>query len=255
MTQGKSAVRHGCVAGGRTCRRGAWQSVRSAGLCPPLAILLCVPIVFDATARATEPDSAWRGFEPGVATSDEIIARLGPAPIATARSGDLRYPSVGRPDLSDRLYFRDGKLALVTSASRDDRYPTRADIEHRFGAAEAEIRFQTQTYLDYSEHGLRFICNDADETTVVIYFVPRRRRVPEGYPNVRLDLRREVPASVPAPAPDGFRVGAAQLSISPSSLEKLTGAPVPNLHLAEDLFVRVAVFERGGTRIPLAARG
>jgi hypothetical protein len=211
-----------------------------------------VPIVLEATASAADPDSAWRGYLPGVATIDEIIAKLGPTPIATARAGDLRYPSVGQPELSDRLYFRDGKLALVTSASRDDRYPTRAAIEARFGPPEAEIRFQTQTYLDYSERGLRFICDADDEATGVIYFTPRRRRVPVGYPNVRLDLRRELAAPAAAVAPDDFRVGAAQLSISPRSLEKLTAEAVPDLHVAEDLFVRVAVFMRGETQIVLA---
>ncbi len=203
-------------------------------------------------AVAADPDSAWRGFTPGMATSDDIVAQLGPAPIATARANDLRYPSLGRPDLSDRLFFRDDKLALVTSASRDDRYPTRAAIETRFGTAEAEIRFQTQTYLDYSEHGLRFICGADDETTGVIYFAPRRRRVPAGYPNVGLDLRRELPAPAAAVAPDDFRVGAAQLSISPLVLEKLTAKAVPDLHVADDLFVRVAVFVRGETQIVLA---
>ena len=89
--------------------------------------------------RADDPDNAWRGFAPGAATRDDVTARLGPPPIATARPDDLRYPADGRAELSDRLFFRDGRLALVTAAGRDDRYANRAAIETRFGQPEVNI--------------------------------------------------------------------------------------------------------------------
>jgi hypothetical protein len=206
----------------------------------------------DSPLSADDADYAWRGFVPGAATRDDVAGRLGPPPIATARPDDLRYPADGRPGLSDRLYFRDGRLALVTAAGRDERYSTRAAIETRFGKPEAELRFQTQEYLDYSERGLRFICEAGGETTGVIYFAPRRRRVPAGYPNERINLRRDTAPAAPGAVPGDFRVGAAQLSITPQSLEGLLPAPDPAFHVDEEVFVRAVVFERGETKIALA---
>src|SRR5205823_13847578 len=103
------------------------------------------------------------------------------------------YPSDGRPELNDRIFFEGETLRMVTSGSPDPRYPTRERIEQTFGPPEAQTLFQTQQYLDYTSKGLRFICGGDGKTTGVIYFAPRHRRVPEGYPNERIDLRRTLP--------------------------------------------------------------
>lgn len=197
-------------------------------------------------------EHTWRGFVIGQATDQQIAESLGESPIQTAGSLDLRYPSVGRPDLNDRLYFRNRRLALVTSASPDDRYPNRAAIEALYGAPEAEVLFQTQEYLDYSEHGLRFICAADGTTTGILYFNPVPRRVPRGYPNTSINLRR--PAQPPAArTPSSVRVGAAQISIAPPTFEALQAPDNDQqLHLDEDLLARVVIFERAGVPVVFA---
>ncbi|RMG37444.1 MAG: hypothetical protein D6725_08850 [Planctomycetota bacterium] len=224
----------------------------------PLAVsgvLALLGMLLGASKPATSPRSSvlansWRGFQPGVATREDVVGRLGPAPIETRRSDDLRYPSEGRPGLNDRLYFRDGRLALVTSASVDARYPDRAAIVERLGEPEHVVRFVTQEYLDYSEHGLRFICDKAGRTIGTIHFEPRRRRVPADYPNARIDLRRAAGSVAPADPPAEFRVGAAQVSISPQRLDDLTASgAAARLHVAQDLKARAAIFKNAQTTI------
>lgn len=202
--------------------------------------------------RGFAQQHSWRGFVIGEATVEEIVEKLGPSPIDTAGSQDLRYPTVEHPELNDRLYFRNRKLAMVTSASPDKRYPNRAAIEKLLGAPEAEVTFQTQEYLDYSEAGRRFICAADGTTTGILYFAPVPRRVPRGYPNTRINLRREEQA-VSEPVRSTIRVGAAQASISPTNFDGLQ-APSNDqkLHLDEDLYARVVVFERDGRPVVLA---
>lgn len=198
------------------------------------------------------PAHAYRRLVPGEATRSQVLAALGAPPIETASEDDLRYPVAGAPHLSDRLFIRGGVLALVTAASEDTRYPDRTAIEAAFGTPEAEVRFRTQQYLDYTERGLRFICDDRGATTGVIYFAPRRRRVPRGYPNERIDLRPPPHSAAAVAVPADSRVGAAERSISPPSLTGLTPAPVDGLHVAEELAVRAVVFQCGDQRIALA---
>jgi hypothetical protein len=205
------------------------------------------------TMSADDHPHAYRRLVPGETTLGDVLAALGPPPIKTRNEDDLRYPVPGKPGLSDRLYFRGGVLALVTSASDDPRYPNRAAIEGAFGKPEAEVVFRTQAYLDFSEHGLKFICDDSGHTTGVIYFAPTRRRVPRGYPNERIDPTpppRTDEAVLDAP-PDS-RVGAARRKITPVSLNGLSAERVEGLHVAEDLFARAAVFQCGEERIVLA---
>lgn len=218
-------------------------------------LLACVVaiVMSGGVASAADPAYAYRQLVPGETELDNVLAALGTPPIKTRSEDDLRYPVPGKPGLSDRLFFRGGVLALVTAASDDARYPDRAAIESAFGKPEAEVVFRTQAYLDYSEHGLRFICDDAGDTTGVIYFAPTRRRVPPGYPNERIDLRpspRTDEAAVEIPADS--RVGAARRKITPVSLKGLSAEPVEGLHVAEDLFVRAAVFQCGEERVVLA---
>ena len=204
-----------------------------------------------AALQAEESPCAYQGLLPGSATIDDVTAALGPPPIDTRGDRDFRYPVNGRPHLNDRLYFRDGKLALVTAASPDPRYDNRAAIEQSLGEPEAEVRFQTQEYLDYTESGLRFICRASGETTGILYFQPQRRRVPAGYPNRLINLRRDHHRLPPHQAPEGFRVGAAAVNISPPTLDGLTPQPAEGLHVAEELFARAVVFENGDQRIVL----
>lgn len=210
----------------------------------PLMILLsCVLMTQNIFHVAQAQQHSWRGFEMGKATIDDITSKLGPSPIETAGSQDLRYPSTQDPNLCDRLYFVNRKLELAQSASTDPRFPNRAAIEEAFGTPEAEVVFQTQEYLDYSEDGYRFICA-ADGTTIgVLSFRPVPRRVPRGYPNTHINLRRELPAA-DKPLPTALKVGTAQVSITPETLEG-TQSPDANqkLHVAEDLFARAAIFQ------------
>lgn len=210
-----------------------------------VALLACVLLAADSRQAA----NSFRGLAIGRATFDEVVSQLGQAPIKTRSRDDLRYPVAGNRELNDRLYFRDGRLALVTAASADARYPNHSTIEQSLGQPEAEVLFQTQQYLDYSEQGLRFICRADGTTTGVICFEPQRRRVPAGYPNVSVDLRRTLPAPRAAVLSD-FRVGTAEESIAPTSFDDLLADGRGSaLKLAEDLLARVAVFERGGRKI------
>jgi hypothetical protein len=202
-------------------------------------------------AAAPTAANAYQGLVPGHSALSDVVAKLGRSPIETTSETDLRYPVAGQRDLSDRLYFRDNKLALVTAASPDPRYPTRDRIIEQFGKPEAEITFQTQAYLDYTEQGLRFICDTAGRTTGVLYFAPQPRRIPEGYPNVHVDLRRtdSDPRTAVTPPAD-FLVGAAQVSIAPQSFDGIAPDTKDKpTHLAEDLFARAVVFQRGDNRV------
>ena len=215
----------------------------------PLLLWAFVLNLLPSSQAAEAP--VWRGFTLGQATSDEITAELGPAPIETSGRLDLRYPSADHPDLNDRLYFRNNRLALVVSASPDPLYPNRDAVEQRLGEPEAEVVFQTQEYLDYSEHGLKFISGDDGTITGILYFVPMPRRVPPGYPNQLITLRRrpEPPADV---MPSTIRVGAAEANINPPEFEGLQAPNNPQeLHIAEDLLSRVVVFERDGRSVVL----
>lgn len=218
----------------------------------PLTPMLTLLLLSVCCSAVTAQDHAWRGLAIGQATPDDIIGKLGSSPIDTAGSLDLRYPSIGYPDVSDRLYFLNRKLALVTSATPDKRYSSRPAIEALLGKPEAEVLFQTQEYLDYSEQGLRFICDADGTTTGILYFSPIPRRVPRGYPNTSINLRRpQQPAAERQSS--SIRVGAAVISISPATFDGLQAPDNPQqLHLAEDLQARVAIFERDGVPVVFA---
>ena len=228
------------------------------------AVLMCylacvagVPLPLASSARAQAVPSSdlahsYKGLVAGKSTRADVIAKLGPAPIQTEREDDMRYPVAGRPGQSDRLFFRRGKLALITAASPDSRYATRREIVDRFGEPESHIEFQTQEYLDYTERGLRFICDRAGGTVGIVYFAPSRRRVPAGYPQARLRLRPAPATHVRVKAPRDFRVGTAQRSIAPQRYDNLTADGKQNpAHLAEDLLARVAIFQRGPATVVL----
>jgi hypothetical protein len=215
------------------------------------SIVAVVWFVQTATAWADVPN-AYRELVPGTASIADVQQALGLPPIDTAGRHDFRYPVEDRPGLNDRLFFRRGKLQLVTAASGDPRYLTRAEIVGRFGEPEARVEFETQEFLDYGERGLRFVCDAQHKTIGIVYFVPMRRRVPAGYPNVSISLRQNSSRKAAAIAPEDFRVGAAQVSIAPERFDNLTANAASELpHLAEDLFARAAVFARGSTKIAL----
>jgi len=220
-----------------------------------VSILCSVAVVVwiaQITAAWADVPNAYRELVPGTASIADVQQALGNPPIDTADHDDFRYPVEGRPDLNDRLFFQRGKLQVVTAATDDPRYPTRDDIVGRLGEPEARVEFQTQEFLDYSERGLRFICDAQHKTIGIVYFVPMRRRVPAGYPNVSVSLRRSPSTKAAAKAPEDFRVGAAQVSIAPERFDNLTAEAADELpHLAEDLFARAAVFARGSTKIAL----
>jgi hypothetical protein len=211
-----------------------------------LRIILVLSGLLSAAAchPAQAQHNSWRGFAIGEATIDDITSRLGPSPIETAGRHDLRYPSTQDPKLNDRLYFVNSKLQLAQSASADSRYPNRTAIEKAFGTPEAEVVFQTQEYLDYSEDGFRFICAADGTTTGILSFAPVPRRVPRGYPNTRINLRRE-PHAAGSPISTTLKVGAAEISIAPKTLQEIQSPDsTQELHLAEDLLARAVVFQR-----------
>ncbi|NQT11157.1 MAG: hypothetical protein HQ582_00310 [Planctomycetes bacterium] len=227
----------------------AWQPALPVVMIALVAAAGAIPL---GAAETSEPAYAYKGLVPGVSTLEDVTDLLGPAPIDTQRADDLRYPASNRPELSDRLFFGGGELSLVTAASPDPRYANRAEIHERFGEPEARIVFQTQEYVDYTERGLRFIFDAEGETIGVIYFAPASRRVPAGHPSARISLRRDLPAARAVAPPDDFRVGAARVSISPRRFDDLTADAKENrIHLAEELFARAAVFQRGRTKLAL----
>jgi len=208
-----------------------------------LIMLFCVLLTQTICQPAQAQQHSWRGFEMGKATIDDITAKLGPSPIETAGRQDLRYPSTQDSNLCDRLYFVNRKLELAQSASTDPRFPNRAAIEEAFGAPEAEVTFQTQEYLDYSEEGFRFICAAGGTTTGVLSFRPVPRRVPRGYPNTHINLRRELPPAT-RPLPTVLKVGAAQVCITPKTLDGIQSPDAKQeLHVDEDVFARAAIFQ------------
>jgi len=215
-------------------------------------------LLVTAWALLTPPSIAqprYRGLSIGDATVADVIDHLGPPSIKTGHAEDLRYSVEGSPALHDRLYFQNGKLALVTAASVETQYRDRQSIERAFGKPEAQVLFQSQQYLDYTTKGLKFICDSSGATTGVISFQPRSRRVPADSPNADIDLRRQQLASDldAEKHASRMRVGTAQLSIAPKSFaDLLADGRGSQLTLAEDLLARVVVFERNGEKVVLA---
>ncbi|MGE5191532.1 MAG: hypothetical protein ACM3U2_03460, partial [Deltaproteobacteria bacterium] len=223
-----------------------------------LAAVACLLVAaFRAAGRIAElPANAYKGLVPGQSDVDAARAALGPDRLPCESPEDLRYPVAEGSPRNDRLYFRGGRLGLVTAASPDPRYPNRGEIVRKFGEPEASVRFLTQEYLDYTEKGLKFICDSDGKTTGTIYFAPARRRVPADEPGARIDLRREMPATGGALVeenPGSISVGTAELSIAPERLDNLTAdAAEKPFRVAEDVKVRVAVFSAGATQIVFA---
>lgn len=221
-----------------------------------LAACVCVlPLALGIgdAARAAEAPNAFKGLVPAQSTRNDAEKVLGAPADGMRRGGSDWYPVAGCEGVTDRLYFGgDGdKFLGVTAGSTDLRYATRDKIIAKLGQPEAQVRFQTQAFLDYSEKGLRFLCDASGKTTGAIYFPAGRRRVPAGYPN-RFDLRRKAAPDKPADLPADFRAGAAQISIAPQRFDDITAdAKEQPYHLHEDLLARVAIFQRGQHKIVL----
>ena len=221
-------------------------SLRSLSSMIVALVALCV-LLTAGTTLAQDVPHAYKGLVPGQATREDVDRVLGAPPAQSGR--DYHYPVEGHPALSDRLFFSSDELEGVSAASADPRYPSRDKITALFGQPEVEIRFQTQEFLEYSERGLRFICNADGKTIGTIYFVPTKRRVPASYPH-QFDLRRDETSNQPAEPPAGFQVGAAQASIAPQRYDNLTAdAGDKPFHLEEDVFARVAIFQQGEKRL------
>ncbi|MCP4857184.1 MAG: hypothetical protein GY903_22095 [Fuerstiella sp.] len=227
-----------------------WNPHAVQSLCT--GMLTAVVVSMCCSVACGQP--TYRGLPVGTTSKQEVITSLGLSPIRTGNADDLRYPVAGSDSLSDRLYFHADKLALVTAASGDDRYPNRQAIEDIFGRPEAQVLFQTQQYLDYTEQGLKFICATDGTTTGIVSFAPQKRRVPAGGPNVSIDLRRRQPHARPNVHNTCLiKVGTAERSIAPTEFDNLLpqGSDV-DLDLAEELLARVVVFERNGRKIVFA---
>src|SRR5258708_7159464 len=131
------------------------QSYKNTSISLIVAGVLATILLTVSSGQGPDVPNAYKGVVPGVTTFDEVRKVLGESPIKTQRGDDLRYPVAGNPDLNDRLFFRDGKVNYITSATPDPRYPNLEKIVKTFGTPEARTRFQTQEYLDYTEKGLR----------------------------------------------------------------------------------------------------
>ena len=225
--------------------------LRSQFLSPHKPVVLFVALLLLASGWALGQDApnAYKGLLPGEATRQDVEKVLGSPPVATQSDRDFRYPVEDGSGLSDRLYFSGDTLEGVTAASRDPRYPSREEIVAVFGQPEVEIRFQTQEFLEYSERGLRFICDESGATIGTVYFPPSKRRVPASLPH-RFDLRRNEASKASVKPPEDFLVGAAEVSIAPQRFDNLTAdAEEKPFTLQEDVFARVAIFQRGETRL------
>ncbi|MEO1982196.1 MAG: hypothetical protein ABGZ24_16900, partial [Fuerstiella sp.] len=230
-----------------------WR-VRNSYAIQPLCLGILAAVVVCGFCSAAHGQPTYRGLPIGTTSKQNVITSLGLSSIKTGHADDLRYPVAGSDSLNDRLYFRAGKLALVTAASGDDRYPNRQTIEAEFGRPEAQVLFQTQQYLDYTEHGLKFICAADGTTTGIISFVPQPPRVPSDCPNVSIDLRRTKSQERPhVEKTCRIRVGTAERSIAPTVFaDLLANGRGETLDLAEDLLARVVVFERDGRKVVFA---
>ncbi len=213
-----------------------------------MAVAVCV----SSAMACGQP--TYRGMPLGTTSKQDVITSLGLSAIRTGHADDLRYPVAGSEVLNDRLYFRADKLALVTAASGDDRYPNRQAIEDAFGKPEAQVLFQTQQYLDYTERGLKFVCAADGTTTGIISFAPQGRRVPSDCPNVSIDLRRTKSQDPPQlKTACRIRVGTAERSIAPTVFaDLLANGRGDTLDLAEDLLARVVIFQRDGRKVVFA---
>lgn len=229
----------------RTGRPVNQRRVLSAAIC---AAFLAVP----ALAESITPANAFKGLVPGKSTQSEAIKVLG-EPEGEPEGGSVRYAVPGTEGVTDRVFFqgRDHTLALVSAGSVDPRYPTRDKILDALGRPEARVYFETQELLDYSEKGLRFLCDRSGKTIGAVYFRAGQRRVPAGYPS-EFDLRRKNPPGGPARPPEGFRVGAAEISIAPERFDDVAvDAKEHRYSLHEDLLARVAIFQNGQSKIVL----
>lgn len=205
--------------------------------------------------EATPPANAFKGVVPGKVTREEALKTLGEPVEGLSEGGSDRYAVAGMPGVTDRVFYqgRERTLALVSAATVDPRYARREEIAARLGEPEARVRFQTEELLDYSEKGLRFICDASGKTIGSLYFAAGERHVPAGYPN-DFDLRvQRKTAPCPAEAPADFRVGAAEISIAPERFDDVAADAKKNTYtLHEDLLARVAIFQRGEQKIVLA---
>jgi len=178
---------------------------------------------------------------------------LGPLPDGKRQCNRDWYPVAAQPSVTDRLDFEGpkGELTLVSAGTVDPRYPTREKILTRLGQPEAQVLFQTQELLDYSEKGLRFVCNRTGNTIGVIYFQAGERRVPAGYPDT-CNLRRSLPEAKQASPPKDFMVGTAEISVAPQRFDDVAiESKQQRYYLHEDVWARVAIFQHGANKIVL----
>jgi hypothetical protein len=214
------------------------------------SLMICMAICSVSAGAEPRPND-FKGLILGESTRGDSEKVLGTPSEGMRRGGSDWYPAKGMAGATDRLYFSGGpgKLMLVTAASADPRYATQSKILSALGPPEARVLFQTQAFLDYSERGLRFICDAEGKTIGSIHFRAGRRRVPAGYPNTS-DLRRDTATHPPAEPPTDFRIGAAEITINPTTFHDIAFDSGQNKYsLHEDLYARVAIFQRGSEKV------
>jgi hypothetical protein len=204
------------------------------------------------------PPLKYHGLVPGLSTAGEVRKALGePAHEAPWYAYKMLYKAQGREGLLDSVHLlgKDGTFACVEAASAPEDFETRAKVTAEFGEPEQEIRMATFSLLDYSARGVRFICDNNDDSMIgVTYFPNLRTRVPQGGPRL-IDLRnlRQGPQPTPAAiAPvGGLKAGTAEAKISPTTPEWLPPRARDVFKVHDDMYARCVVFERDGMKIAL----
>lgn len=223
---------------------------------PFIRVLSCAFLFCCLSAAWGESDSApnaYKGLMPGRSTREDSTRVLGPPPEGMRHGQSDWYPVAIDPNVTDRLDFKgpNGELTVVSAATIDPRYSTREKILARLGEPEAKVLFQTQELLDYSEKGLRFLCDRGGKATGVVYIEAGDRRVPAGYPDT-IDLRRPPPETKEPAAPADFLVGTSEIGIAPERFDDVAiEAKRAPYYLEEDVLARVVIFQQGTEKIVL----
>ncbi len=201
---------------------------------------------------APPPPVTYHGLLPGVTPAADVRAKLGePAHEAEWYAHKMLYEAAGRPGLFDAVYLRgkEGKLANIEAASVPEGYETQKAIRTRLGPPEYVLKLRTQMLLDYSEKGLRFVCDRAGKTIGVAYF-------PQGHPRVHAGARKLVDLSAPPGTPSWptaggqLKVGTAKRPISPIKKEWLRS---PEFTIHDDMHARCALLVDGDRSVALVA--
>jgi len=201
------------------------------------------------------PPLTYHGLIPGLSPAEKVRETLGePFHEAKWYAWKMLYKT-DVPGLIDSIHThgREGRLANIEAASVPQGYESLADVYIKMGRPEYELRMPSFTLLDYSEQGVRFVCDRQDQTIGVAYFPHLRRRVHEGARRY-VDLRHLRTGPQPAPSSpaslNGLMAGAAEVVITPKP-EWINPRYQSKFTVHDDLKARCVVFEQGDKTVAL----